>query len=92
MAGGVAGRLDDVDGMIAELEAIAVAIGAVETGNGNGLTDRADDLAAELLLQCQIGVDMVGVVMGGEDMGDRPAAALGSRQNRAGLRASIEAV
>ena len=93
VAGGVAGRLDDVDRVAAKLEAVAIAIGVVEAGNGDRLVERADDLAAELLLQRQIAFDMVGVMMGGEDVGDRPAAARRSGgRSAAASGASIEAV
>src|SRR4051812_31760955 len=85
MASGMTWCLDDIDGGVAELEGVAVAEGAVEARNGDGLNNWAEDLEAELFLQRQIGMVMVGVVMGGKDMGYRPAATFGRRQNRGRL-------
>ena len=85
-AGRVARCLDDVDHVIAEMEAVAIGHRPVEAGNGDGLIDRADDFAAEPLLQRQVGGDVIGVVVGGEDMGDLPAAPRRRFQNRRLLR------
>ena len=75
MAGGVAGRLDHLDRMAGEVEAVAIADLDVDAGDRVCLVDRAGDGSAETMLQGQIGLDMVAMVMRGEDVGQRPAAA-----------------
>lgn len=82
----MAGRFDDIDRMAGELERIPISDGAIEAGNGDGLVDRADDLAAELLLQRQIALDVIGMVMRSQDMADGPATPIGGFQDRICLR------
>lgn len=76
MACGVAGGLDHPDRPVAEGEFVTVAHRAVYARNRRRLVAWADDLAAVFLLQREIGLDMIAMVMGCEDMGDRPPALL----------------
>ena len=79
-------RFDDAHRPFAESEFVAVTDGPVDTGDGCRLVARADDLAAVFLLQRQIGLDVVAVVMRGQDMGDRPSALLRRLDDRIEFR------
>ena len=86
MSGGVAGRLDHTDRPHAEIEAVAIADGPVEPRDCDRFVAGADDLAAEMLLQGQVRFDVVAMMMGGEDVGDRPAAPLCRGKDRRQFR------
>jgi hypothetical protein len=82
----MARRLDHADRPVAEGEFVAVADRAVDAGDRCRLVARADDLAAVFFLERQIGLDMVAVVMGREDMRDLPAALLSRLDDRIEFR------
>src|SRR5687768_10060954 len=72
----MARRLDHLDRMPGEGELSAIAEGEAETGNLVGLVLGTGNLDIEALLQCKVRLDMVLVMMGREDVGQRPAAPL----------------
>ena len=73
MAAGVAGDVDDARVRGAKLHDVALADGAVDTGNFVLLSFRADHHAARFLLEFEIAARMIEVVMGVEDVGQLPA-------------------
>lgn len=83
---GVAGCFDHPHRAIAKGELVTVPHGPVDARNGSCLVTRTDDLAAVFFLQRQVRLDMVTVVMGGEDMGDLPAPLLRRLDDRIELR------
>ncbi|CCV11278.1 hypothetical protein MESS4_310015 [Mesorhizobium sp. STM 4661] len=78
----VAGRLDDLDLFVAETDDRALADGLVDAGDLCLFGLRPDNAQLEALLQRQIGFDMVGMVVGGQDHRRRPAGALDRGQDR----------
>ena len=65
-----------------EIEARSFFDGFVDARNLGRLRLRADDPELEPLLQREVGLDMVAVVMRGEDHGRRPAGARDRGQDR----------
>ena len=92
MAGGVARRGDDSDRVPREIERRPFLDCLVDARDCRRLGLRADDLQPELLLQGEIGLDMVAVVMGGQDHCRRPARALDRGRMARSSGASISAV
>ena len=74
VTGGMAGGLVHLRGVAGEVIGIALGDGDVHIGDPGGLGLGTDQRGAVLRLQRLVAVDMVGVVVGVEDMGQRPAA------------------
>ncbi len=72
--------------MLPELEFVAVRHGLVEAGDRHCLVERADDLKPVFFLEREIGFHVVAMVMGGENVGEFPAAAGGRFEDRLFLR------
>ena len=73
MAERVAGGVDDAHLDAAEHDRVAAADAFVDAGDALGLRRRAGDGAAELGLEAGIALDVVAVVVGGEDAVEPPA-------------------
>jgi hypothetical protein len=86
VAGRMARRLDHLDRMAGKGELSAVAEGKAEAGYLVGLVLGAGDLDVEALLQCQVRLDVVVMVVGGKDIGQRPAAPCQRVEDRLLLR------
>jgi len=72
MAAGVARCLENADFLRSEAIGVPFAHRLVEVGDAVAVGGRADDGAAELLLQLRIAADVVGVMMGVEDVRRTP--------------------
>src|SRR5690606_41619939 len=86
VAGSVAGRVENLDFFIAEIDGRAFAYRIIDAWNLCRLGLGSDDLQAEALLQGEIGLHMVGMVMGDEQQLRLPAGALDRLQNGLFLR------
>ena len=69
----MAGRGDHFHGLGTEFQAVAALHGAVDARDLGLLRRRADDLQTEALFEREIGLDMIGMVVSGEDQRRRPA-------------------
>jgi SAM-dependent methyltransferase len=78
----VAGRLDDADGVIAELEFVSVCDRPVEARDGDCFIDGADDFQPEALLEREVGFDMIRMVVRRQDVGKLPPASRGGIDDR----------
>ena len=87
MAGGVAGRLDDLGGEPADARVIAFGERPIDAADARRLLGRSGD--AELGIaraQRRQALDVVGVVMGDQRVGERPALRLGRGDDRLPVR------
>src|SRR4051812_6363870 len=73
MAACMAGRCEDADLLRSETVRVLIADGFIQIGDSVTVSGWADDGAAELTLQLRIAADMVGVMMGVEDVRRPPA-------------------
>ena len=83
----VAGRLDHARHGVADGDPVAVAHGDVERRQAMGVIGGADNFhRREALFQRLRALNVVGVMMGEEQMAQRPAARIGRRGDRCAIR------
>jgi hypothetical protein len=73
LAEGVPRRLDHLRGKGADLDAVAFADLDIDGGNLGGFPARGDDAAMVALLECGDAAGVVAMMMGDENIGQRPA-------------------
>jgi hypothetical protein len=82
----MARRLQHPRQELADFDDVAVADAQIDIGDCRGLVVRRDDAAAIFLLQLTDATDMVVVVVGDEDIRQRPALPLQCPDDGSGLR------
>ena len=82
----MARRLQHARQQVADLDDVAIGGAQIDIGDLRGLVVRGDDAAAIFLLQLGDAADMVVMMMGDQDVGERPALALQRLDDGAGFR------
>lgn len=84
MADRMAGNGDHLGRRVAKHVGVTVVDPHIDAGNALGILGVADDGAAGSLLEREVAAHMVAVMMGVEDMSERPALGLEAFQHRFG--------
>ncbi len=82
----MAGRFQHARQQAADLDHVALGGAQIDIGNFGGFVVRRDHAATVFLLQLDDTADVVMVVMGDQDVRQRPAFAFQRLEDRAGLR------